>query len=80
MKERLEQTANQADGKWRKLVEVFLPEVEDGWFDLDAGRWEAADASVASLSDRLDELELKFEEVLANQETIFNLLKSQHIK
>ena len=79
LKERLEQTAMEADGKWRKLEQVFLPEVKDGWFNLDAGTWEAADASVASVSDRLDELELKLEEVLANQEAILSLLKSKNI-
>jgi hypothetical protein len=77
LKERLERTAKAGDGAWRKLEEVFLPEAKDGWFDLVAGKWERADASVAELTDRLGELEQKLDEVLANQETILNLLKSR---
>jgi Cft2 family RNA processing exonuclease len=77
LKEWLEGMAKAGDGAWRKLEEVFLPEAKDGWFDLVAGRWDRADASVGELSDRLDELEQKLEEVLANQETILNLLKSR---
>jgi hypothetical protein len=59
------------------LEEVFLPEAKDGWFDLIRGKWEPVDVSTVYLSQRLDALESKLDEVFARQATIFGLLKSR---
>ena len=74
LKERLEQTAQDTSGGWRQLEAVYLPEAKDGWFDLVGGQWEPPDDSVGDFRERLELLEQKMEELMANQERILRLL------
>lgn len=76
LKERLFQTAQSAEGVWRRLDEIYLPEASQGWFDLLTGQWDAPESSSAELNARIDALERKVDQLLANQEDILAHLKS----
>lgn len=75
LKQRLEEVAKDSSGSHRSLEEVFLPEAKDGWFNLVTDKWEQSGVP-ADISDRMDELDRKLDEVLANQEKILALLKA----
>jgi hypothetical protein len=77
LKMRLEQVATEGGeaGRYRRLKQVYLPNWEDGWFDLATGDWETPSPPPTDVEDRLRQVECALAEVLANQESIMTRLE-----